>query len=332
MQTISVNVMNLCVPCACRCRHCLLAWDGRVTGAEDARAQAYARSFRDWLGEKRPELSFLYGFGYAMEHPHLMAAIEFCREMGSPTAEFLQLNGMRMRTAPELVALLTEAKAHGVRLIDLTFYGTEAAHDAFAGRKGDFRLLMDTLRAAQEAGLSAAVDMPLTAENAHLALPLLEAVASFAPASTRLYVPHSEGRGQSLATVRLTGRCLSQLPEEVRRRVNRQTFRTEAEWLRTDFPAPTRRVITLTLTAASIARWEQTPFDETIACLEALDDAYYAALPPLPELAARYGDPAGDGLYSLRDLAMTWERRFIADHRLSLHDIHDERGCFARRL
>ena len=333
MQTVSVNVMNLCVPCACRCRYCLLSWDGRACGAEDARAQAYARALHGWLREKRPELGFLYGFGYAMEHPHLAEAIDFCRETGSATGEFLQLNGMRMRSREELAQLLAMVQAHGVKLINLTFYGTEAYHDAFAGRRGDYRLLTDTLRAAAEVGLPAAVDMPLTAESAPMADALLDAVAPLNPAQTRLFIPHGEGRGHTLEAIRLTESGLAALSPRAQSLLNRRVYRTEAAWLaQGDFPAPTRRVVTLTLTTENIARFEAMPFEETVAYLESLDDAYYAAVPALPELAARYGDPAGDRLYSLRDLQMTWEKRFIAETGLRIHDIHDERGCFSRRM
>lgn len=333
MRTVSINVMNLCVPCACRCRYCLLSWDGRTQGAEDRRAQAYARRFHDWLKENRPEMSFLYGFGYAMEHPRLMEAIDFCRATGSATGEFLQLNGMAMRTPAELFRLLTEAKGRGVQLINLTFYGTEVYHDRFAGRNGDFRLLLDTLSAAEKARLPAAVDMPLTLESAPLAEALLAAVAPFHPVKTRLFVPHSEGRGRTLEPIRLTLPAFEALPEGVRALMNRRVFRTEAEWLAAgDFPVQEKRVLTLNLTVENIAFFEQQPFEETIAYLEALDDAYYGALPDMAALAARYGDASSDRMYSLRDLQMRYERRYIVENGLDLPDMNDERGHFSRRI
>lgn len=330
MRTVSINIMNHCVPCACRCRYCLLSWDGRLPGAEDARAQAYARRFCEWLRENRPELRFLYGFGFSMEHPRLMEAIDFCRETGSATGEFLQLNGMAMRSPAELRRLLAEVKARGVQLINLTFYGTEAYHDRFAGRKGDFRLLLDTLEAAENVGLPVAADMPLTEESAPMAEALM---AQLAPLPVRLFVPHSEGRGRTMESIRLRLSTFEALPEHVRGLLNRRRSRAEAEWLAAgDFPVPEKRVLTLTLTAENIAHFEQQPFGETIAYLEALDEAYYGAMPPMAELAARYGDASSDRMYSLRDLQMRYERQYIAEKGLDLPDMNDERGHFSRRI
>lgn len=330
MRTVSINIMNHCVPCACRCRYCLLSWDGRLPGAEDARAQEYARRFYEWLRENRPELRFLYGFGFSMEHPRLMEAIDFCRETGSATGEFLQLNGMAMRSPAELRRLLAEVKARGVQLINLTFYGTEAYHDRFAGRKGDFRLLLDTLEAAENVGLPVAADMPLTEESAPMAEAL---IAQLAPQPVRLFVPHSEGRGRTMEPIRLRLSTFEALPEHVRGLLNRRRSRTEAEWLAAgDFPVPEKRVLTLTLTAENIAHFEQQPFAETIAYLEALDEAYYGAMPPMAELAARYGDASSDRMYSLRDLQMRYERQYIAEKGLDLPDMNDERGHFSRRI
>ena len=43
MRTVSVNVMNLCVPCENRCRYCLLSYDGKATGVDFGRSTAYAK-------------------------------------------------------------------------------------------------------------------------------------------------------------------------------------------------------------------------------------------------------------------------------------------------
>ena len=37
MKTESILLLTLCVPCGCRCRYCLLSWDGHCTGAEQYR-------------------------------------------------------------------------------------------------------------------------------------------------------------------------------------------------------------------------------------------------------------------------------------------------------
>ena len=176
MKTVSVHVMDLSVPCANRCRYCLLSYDGRVNGVGLDRSMAYAQGFHDWLRENRPELNFLYGWGYSMEHPRLAEAIRFCRSLGCATGEFLQFDGMAMRTQAELRELLTMLRREGIRLIDLTFYGTEDYHDRFAARKGDYRLMMDTLAAANEVGLDVTISIALTRENSGQLNELLQAL------------------------------------------------------------------------------------------------------------------------------------------------------------
>ena len=96
MQTESVLLQNLFVPCACRCRYCLLSWDGKQVGIPWERSAEFALRFRQWMQQNRPELQFSFTFGYAMEHPELPKALRFLREIGSPQAEFLQCDGMRM--------------------------------------------------------------------------------------------------------------------------------------------------------------------------------------------------------------------------------------------
>ena len=167
MKTVSINVMNLCVSCENRCRYCLLSYDGKTHGVDYQRSEAYAKRFYEWLRTNRPDLSFLFGFGYSMEHPDLLRAIDFCRSIGSATGEFLQFDGMKFRTDEELEELLLQLKEHGIKLIDLTFYGTESYHDRFAARNGDYQLMMRTLAKANKVGLDVTVSIPITHENAN---------------------------------------------------------------------------------------------------------------------------------------------------------------------
>ena len=66
--------------------------------------------------------------------------------------------------------------------------------------------------------------------------------------------------------------------------------------------------------------------------VEALDEAYYNAIPPLEQLADLYGDPDGDALYRQRDLFHRYQRRYIREHGLALYDVTDERQSGGRRF
>lgn len=333
MKTVSINVMNLCVPCENRCRYCLLSYDGQIAGVEYKRSEAYARRFREWLRENRPDLSFLFGFGYSMEHPNLLDAIDFCRSIGSATGEFLQFDGMKFRSKPELTHLLSDLQTHGIQLIDLTFYGTEAYHDRFAARRGDYRLMMDTLSVANEVGLDVTVSIPLTHENAGQIDDLLLEIEQYRVKRISCFVPHREGQGRTLDAVRFSSEDYLRLSDHAKGYFNRSRFRTEREWLALNaYPEDQKRVLTLTLTPDNMDDFEQLPFDQTIRYLEQLDDSYYSVIPSLRELAAVYGNPENEQYFSLRDLYMTYQARFIAGHQLAIHDINDERQCFSRRF
>ena len=333
MKTVSVNVMDLCVPCANRCRYCLLSYDGRVSGVDPDRAMDYARRFAAWLRENRPEVEFLFGWGYSMEHPRLQDMVRFARELGCVTGEFLQFDGMAFRSEQELERFLTELKREGIRLIDLTFYGTEAYHDRFAARQGDYRLMMDTLKAANRVGLDVSVSIPLTRENLHQLDDLLWELGRYDTVRTACFIPHAEGRGRLLDPVRLTLDEFEQLPPKQQRLLNRIRFRTEEEWVRaSELPGEESRALTFTLSKENLPKLERMGFAGAIEHLEGLDDAYHRAVPGFETLLQLYGDPEGRELYSMRDLHQHYQRRYIADHGLALYDIHDERQCFVRRF
>lgn len=331
MKTTSIAVQTLCVPCSNRCRYCLLSWDGKLPGADYARSGRYARRFYHWLRENRPELSFQFYFGYSMDHPNLTEAIDFMHSIGSAGGQLLQLDGLAFRDEDGIAGYLSHAKNHGIRAVNLTFYGLREYHDRFAGRKGDFDYLMAILRTALALELAVSAGIPLTRENAGQAEELLSLLTA-AGISPRFFIPHAEGRGASLDPIRLCRRDLDTLSHEVIQRINLQVYQTEAQWLRTDpLPLPGKRMLALSLTPENIGFFEALPFDETIRYLERLDDAYYGALPSIPDLMARYGDPDSDSLYSFRDLCLHYGRRYLAEHPADVYDVTDERNCFSRR-
>ena len=247
MKTVSVNVMNLCVPCENRCRYCLLSYDGKIGGVDFKRSQEYAKRFYEWMQNSRPDLSFLFGFGYSMEHPNLFEAIDFCQSLGSPTGEFLQMDGMKFRSEQELAELLLNLKSHGIKLINLTFYGTEWYHDRFAARNGDYRLMMNTIKAANSVELDVTVGIPLTHENAGQIDSLLQELDRFKVEKIYCFVPHSEGRGKFMEAIRLTLDDYELLSQRVKMLFNRERFKTERQWVQTKtFPQSEQRVLTVT--------------------------------------------------------------------------------------
>ena len=332
MKTVSINICNLCVPCENRCRYCLLSWDGKLRGVDYERSAAYAKRFYDSLKENRPDLSFAFYFGYSMEHPKLPETVDFLREICSPGGQFLQFDGMKMRNDRQIQELLTDLKAHGIEVIDLTFYGTREYHDRFAARQGDFDYMLRILEIANTIGLPVNCGIALNHENAHQAGDLLEQLRQYRLNRIFAFVPHGEGRGENLEPVRFRLSDYEALPESVKTVFNRMKFRPEGEWVREgNFSTPRKRMLTVGLTPENVEFFENLSFSDTIAYLEKLDDEYYNAIPSLPDLAEGYGDPNCDRFYSERDLYLKYQRRYIRENRLNLPDMNDERQCFSRR-
>lgn len=331
VRTASVMVQTLCVPCRNRCRYCLLSYDGHPVGAEYDRSQAYAERFYDWIRAERPELRFDFSFGYCMDHPRLFGALAFMRQIGSVFAEMLQMDGVGFRGEPELADWLADIRQAGVKRLNFTFYGLEAYHDRFAGRRGDFAYMVRMIDHGLKIGFEISVGIPLSAENAKDAPELVGLLRAHGVDMIRCFVPHAEGRGEVLEPVRFAQRDFDALPAPVQGLINRKAYRPEAAWLKTGFQPMENRMLLLSLTPENIARLEAQPFDETVAEMEALDEAYYNALPFPEELAALYGDPQNDRWYGQRDLLYHYQRRYIGEKGLRLYDVTDERQTGSRR-
>lgn len=333
MRTESVLLHTLCVPCACRCRYCLLSWDGKLVGLPWERSADFARRFKRWMEENRPELEFSFAFGYSMEHPRLREALGLLRELGSPQEEFLQCDGMRMRTRAECEDLVRLLAEEGVKRLNFTVYGLEDYHDAFSGRRGDFALLLRMMQAAGAAGLERSAGIPLTAESTPQAEALIALLRrETAPEKLFLFVPHEEGRGRVLEPIRFSEKDFEKLSPGARSLLNRELYRPEREWLAERALLPeTRRSLLLSLRPDNIERYESMSPGEILAETEALDEAYYAAFPSLPELAERYGDAESGRFYRQRDLFAHYRRLFAAEHPVSVYDVTDERQSGSRR-
>ncbi len=327
MKTASFSMENLCVPCACRCGHCLLEYDGHTIGAGYERGKDLARR----IAAESP-VEFVYYIGFCMDTPRLFDHIAFCQEIGSPGGRFLQMNGFRERPYDEIKGLMERIKSSGVELIDLTFYGHPEYHDAFAGRPGDFRLLTEMLKAANRARLPVNISAPITEDNAGQLQSLLNILSAYKTDSISLYLPHAKGRGRFLEEKRLRKATLEGLPALVRARMPKVKIQSEALWLaENEFPEPEKRHLTLSLTPDHFERYNKMSAEEMIGELETLDDAFYATIPPAVELARLYGDPSGDRLFRYRDLVLLWIKRYVHEKEIKLHDMTDERGHFSVR-
>lgn len=324
MKTASIGVENLCVPCRAACRYCLLSSCGRATGVSYDKGKSFAARFLSELREKRPDLGSYYYIGYCMDAPDLADYIRFCRETGSPSAKFLQFNGLSLRDERETAELVGMVKAEGVETIDLTFYGTRDYHDRFSGRAGDFDFLLRILAAANRERLAVTASIPLIRENMGQMEELLDTLLAHGLGAFTIFLPHSKGRGGALDGQRLTKREFDTLSDRVKAHFIKARCQTEGEWLRENvWPEPEQRTLTLCLTEENIGRLEAMPAEDIVRFLEELDDNYRAQVPPLAELARLYGNREGERLFRLRDLHLSWQQRYLREH-LGIYDMNDE--------
>ncbi|MBE5786520.1 MAG: hypothetical protein E7324_03170 [Clostridiales bacterium] len=330
METKSLMLANYCVPCHAHCRYCLLCSTGKGTGADYARGKELALDFHRQIRQERPELSFGYYIGYCMDTPLLMDYIGFCRQIGSPSAAFLQFNGFRFRPWKELLVLMENIRDAGIEMIDVTLYGREGDHDAFAGRKGDFAWLCTVVCAANHAGIRVHISFPITRENMGDAGRMIAEFKGLASGGFGIFLPHSKGRGKSISHQRITRRDYDALNKEVKACFGKVALKTEKEWLAEgNFPSPDRRTLTWVLRPENADDLEQMGAEGAIRMLEEMDDAANAQMPAPEELAERYGERDNEQLFRFRDLLLLWKQKHIARMQGGIRDMNDETNHFS---
>ena len=331
IQTRSIMIQNLCVPCFNRCRYCLLSWDGKTVGTEWERSIILAERFIKEIKEARPDVTVSFFYGYSMEHPNLITAIQTLRRLGSPMADLLQCDGMAMRNEEQCRELMITLKEAGIKSLNFTVYGSADYHDRFAGRRGDRDLLLRMMRAAHEAGLSFSSGIPITKENIMETDEQINVLKELGSKKITLFIPHGEGRGKSLNSIRLQQQDLSVLSPDSLKLLNRDLYRTESEWLNAPEIKEAGRAIIISLRAENIENYENRDALSVVEEIEALDEEYYQAFPGFNELAREYGDRNGKSLYRFRDLYHHYRTLYASDHKLDIYDVTDERQSGSRR-
>jgi hypothetical protein len=267
-----------------------------------------------------------------MEHPDLKGAVRTLRRLGGPTADFLQCDGMKMRDETECAELMGMLRDEGIKRLNFTLYGLSDYHDRFAGRKGDFELILRMMRAAKASRLPFTTGIPLTSENIHEADDLVQILLDYGSEKVFLTIPHEEGRGKLLRDVRLNMQGFLKLSPETQKLLNRTLFRTEGDWLREAEPIhDTQRMVMIALRPDNMDVYESRDVMSIIREIEALDDQYYASFPSFQELAKLYGDPNGEKLYRIRDLFYHYRAQYARDHDIRVYDVTDERQSGSRR-
>ncbi|MCL2195778.1 MAG: hypothetical protein FWB76_07510 [Oscillospiraceae bacterium] len=325
MTNKSLMIINHCVPCGCACRHCFFC--SRKAAPHGVPYEAGERLALRFAQHGMP---VSYAISHCADYPELTRNIALNRKLGFAGAPFLQINGIALRDQAALHEYLSQVQHAGVTTIDTTFYGTEAYHDNFAVRKGDFAFLCEIITTGLSLGLAMQPTFLATQENATQLSELIDTLTSLGCTSIYGFIQDYKGNGETLEDMRLDQAAYNNLPETVKQHLGVKHHKTQAQWLAAgEFAPPTERHLRLALRADNIAMLETMTCDDIIGYLAGLDDAYHAALPTLPALATRYGDRGCPKLYRQRDLQWKWQKAHIKAQNLALHDVTDERNCGA---
>ncbi len=332
MKTKGISLQTLCASCNCHCRYCLLSWDNNPVGLSYEESEEFAQAFYEWIKTNRSEMEFNFSYGYSMDMPQMFRAIDFMNSIGSIGGKLMQFDGMRFREENEIVPLMHKLREHGIEHLNFTFYGTRDYHNKFCGRAGDYEYMLSLIRVAQKEGIEISCGIPATHENASQIDQLSENLREFGVVQQRLFVPHEEGRGATLANIRLSAEDLALLPS-TKEMLNSKVFKTEAEWCTSSsYKQEENRLLIISLTPENIKEYREMGFEALIAHVEMLDEAFYNAIPSFIELAEKYGSPNSTLIYSQRDLYNHYQRLYIKEYGLDIYDVTDERYSGSRRF
>lgn len=333
METVSIGIQNLYAPCNCACKYCLLQSCKKAEGVEYYRGKKIAERLVCWAKEKGLTNLPYYGISYCAEYPELFDNILFNASIGFSGANFLQCNGLAIRSEPETDDLIKKLKAAGITKIDTTFYGDEEYHDRFAARTGDFGFMLLLANSAVRNGIICSPSVVISEENKAQLDDLFNILVRVTDISCiHSFLPDLRGRGFLMEDSRLTKNSYEMLSDQVKSTINIKRYKSESEWLSIGkLPEYSKRALIITLREENIDMFENMACDEIIAYVEKLDDEYYRVIPAINELAEMYGDKNNMKLYRLRDLFWMWQKRYIQDNHIDIYDVTDERYCHTVR-
>ena len=329
----SLMIINHNTPCSCSCRYCFFGSCKTLNGIPYEAGEEIALRFKKWRSDNEiADFVISYAVSRTADYPELVRNIQLNKELNFPGYSYLQINGIRLRNKSSLYDYLRRVKDAGVTTVDTTFYGLREYHDGFAARKGDFDFLVDIIRCGMELGLVMKPTFTAFEDNKEQLAELVGLLSELGCEKIYGYIHDYKGGGVDLEDIRLTELSLDALPKSVKSRISIGRHKTEAEWIRdSNYSIPTSRSLVLALCNDNIDMIESMSCGAIIDYISELDDKYHNAIPDIFALSKRYGDINNLKLYRQRDLLLKWQKQYIRDEGLLLHDVTDENNCGAIR-
>jgi len=245
--------------------------------------------------------------------------VKFCTRSRLSGANSLQAGGWRRRSEEELREFLSVLKSAGVSKVGLSFYGIGKSHDDFAGRKGDFDLLLNIAQAVADCGMQRFETIFLRKGFTGELPALLHELESIPGCCSRSLSPFDyRGRGKLLEEVRPTLADIEALPDHVLQFLNRKGYKTEREWVQSiatgAIPEKKYRHYFIPIWDENIEELDTLAPDTILLRLRQRDNRLNESLPSLADLANVFADPDGERLYALRDLEWKWQGMYLDQH------------------
>lgn len=316
--------------CRCRCMHCKGRGGGGQWGPEEFETVSYKRA--------RAAMEPIYAWYEALEEKPfrlLLGASEVAdfedteKLMRLHTRVYGQAfavcNGMDFMSPDELDAFFTRLYAAGARVCMTTFFGTEAFHDRFAGREGDFRYLLDVNRAAQKAGLNKLHILFLSRPNLPYLDELTELLTALPGKKQIQYRPiFNKPDAFTPEEDRLTRAEYAAAEARYHASIH-WPLKTKAEWydyiLSGDYSDKTHDLSRLTpqvlLGGTTLRELEEmTDVESYLDAVVEKHTALRLGTPDMKTLCRLYGDPEpeNDRMYTFCDLEYAWKAQYQAEH------------------
>jgi hypothetical protein len=336
----AVVIECLGVPCGCRCRHCSVNGGKTTFSVSYDRAKRVADRFIEWSKEdsRKPlKVEFTLGYSYEMPKEILLDYLRFRREHQMPGWDYLPLNGLRSRNSKGIRNYLEILREGGVKVINLTFFGLQRSHDAWAGRRGDFRYLLRLAKLFPQFGLARSEAVFLYKGNLGEIPDLLSTLDEIPGLIRREFGPWDYlGRGRGLEGERLDLSTLEMLSADLCERVDTKQNRTESSWMdaihNNEIPEKSKRVYLIQIRDDNIEYLEKTNCREVLEGLLKGEHQYQGPEFSLQELSGRVGDKNNMKIYSLRDLEWKWLELFCLSNGKKVPAYISDPTCSHTRL
>ncbi|WP_412771732.1 hypothetical protein [Nitrobacter sp.] len=299
----------------------------KIARIQPGRLHALLERFLEW--ETSHDMRIGYIVNYSADYDR--ATLEYLKDLSErfprdyEPLRRISLGGLRKRTDEELRLWLHERQQFGCISAHGSFAGHGEVHDYWNGQRGNYDLIVRTLRIAGEIGMAILARLFVVKSTLSTLQELNDTLDTLPDHQNncRYAVPYFyAGWGSRLEEERIDERTRDELPSWLHRllreaRSAEGECRSEREWIeviRND-PAQRKNGLILNVTEDNIERLEQQTCDEIIGDLETRTRTAYAAIPGLSELCERYGDRNGTMIYGLeRCLEMKWLDRHLQEH------------------